>query len=266
MNGEVFLLLRALYSAASGMLAQQTNVDTISHNLSNVNTNGFKKSRVEFQDLFYAHIRPAVGGSQGIMVGQGSRLSSIQRIFSNGSLQATGNPFDIAIQGQGFFRVEQMDGVEAYTRDGAFRLDGNRRLITSNGEFVLGQNGRITIPPSADEIEITADGIIRYIDAQSHEGVLVDQISLAIFSSPSGLSAQGNSLWIATEFSGQAILVNPGRTDTGRLAQGHLEASNVQTVEEMISLIVAQRAYEINSKAVQSADDMMGMANNLRRG
>lgn len=259
-------MLRALYSAASGMLAQQTNVDTISHNLSNVNTTGFKKSRAEFQDLFYAHIRPAVSGSTGIMVGQGSRLSSIQRIFSNGSLQATGNPFDVAIQGPGFFRVEQTNGVEAYTRDGAFQLDGERRLITSNGDFVLGQDGRISIPQSAQEIEITADGTIRYVDEASGEGVVVDQISLAIFSSSSGLEAQGNSLWTATEHSGQATLVSPGRADTGRLAQRYLEASNVQTVEEMISLIVAQRAYEINSKAVQSADDMMGMANNLRRG
>lgn len=263
--GEVFALIRALYSAASGMMAQQVNMDTISNNLANVNTTGYKKGRAEFQDLLYVHVRPPISGDVGIMVGQGSRLSSIQRIFSNGSLQTTGNTYDVAIQGSGFFRVRRPDGTEAFTRDGSFRVDGERRLTTATGDLLLGESGPITIPERAVNPEITADGIVRYVDEASGQNLTIDRIKLAVFPNPAGLIALGDNQFRAADSSGAPDLLMPGQSDVGRLVQGFLEASNVQTVEEMVSLIVAQRAYEINSKAVQSADDMMGMANNLRR-
>lgn len=259
-------MLRALYSAASGMMAQQTNIDTISNNLANVNTTGFKKGRAEFQDLLYAHIRPPVTGDIGIMVGQGTRLSSINRIFSNGSLQPTGQPLDVAIQGGGFFRIQRKDGSAAYTRDGAFHLDGQRRLVTATGDFLLGKNGPITLPPNAVNPEITADGIVRYADQASGKTVEIDTLELAVFPNPSGLFGLGDNLYGASDASGAATLTAAGSSDSGRLVQGFLEASNVQTVEEMVSLIIAQRAYEINSKAVQSADEMLALANQLKRG
>lgn len=259
-------MLRALYSAASGMLAQQVNIDTISNNLANVNTTGFKKGRAEFQDLLYAHIRPPISGDTGIMVGQGTRLSSIHRIFSGGAMQVSGNPYDLAIQGSGFFRIQRPDGTEVYTRDGTFHLDGQRRLTTATGDLVLGEKGPITIPFKAANPEVTPEGLIRYADEASGQTVTIDKIKLAFFANPSGLFSLGDNLWGASGASGQAQVMDPGQHEVGKLVQGYLETSNVQTVEEMVNLIVAQRAYEINSKAVQSADDMMAMANNLRRG
>lgn len=258
-------MIRALYSAASGMLAQQTSMDTISNNLANVNTTGFKRARAEFQDLVYAHIRPPVDGDAGIMVGQGTRLSSIHRIVGNGALVSTGNPYDMAIQGQGFFRVQRADGTELYTRDGAFHLDGQRRLATATGELLLGEQGPITIPADAVNPEVTQDGVIRYSDSKGRS-VVVDRVKLAVFANPSGMNSLGSNLWGAADASGQAALADAGSSEIGRITQGYLEGSNVQAVEEMVNLIMAQRAYEINSKAVQSADEMMGIANNLRRG
>lgn len=257
-------MLRSLYSAASGMLAQQVNIDTISHNLANVNTTGYKKARAEFQDLLYAHLRPPSPTQNGIMVGQGSRLSAIQRIFSGGSLQATSNTYDLAIQGSGFFRVQRQDGSVAYTRDGAFHLDGDRRLVTATGDYLMGEKGLVTIPLKAVNPEITRDGFIRYAD-ENGQSVIVDRVNLAVFANPSGLVSLGDNLWGSTDASGVARVMEPGLVEVGKIVQGYLEASNVQTVEEMVNLIVAQRAYEINSKAVQSSDEMMAMANNLRR-
>lgn len=258
-------MIRALYTAASGMIAQQVNMDTISNNLANVNTTGYKKGRAEFQDLLYAHIFPPISAEAGIMVGQGARLSSIHRIFAGGSLQATGNPFDVAIQGNGFFRVRRSDGTEAFTRDGSFRLDGERRLVTASGDLLLGDQGPIKLPERAVNPEISVDGFIRYVDETSGQTLTVDKIKLAVFPNATGLMALGNNLWGASDASGRPQALTPGSNEVGKLVQGFLEASNVQTVEEMISLIVAQRAYEINSKAVQSADEMMALANNLRR-
>lgn len=258
-------MLRALYSASSGMMAQQVNIDTISNNLANVNTTGFKKGRAEFQDLLYAHIRPPVTGDAGIMVGQGARLSSINRIFSNGSLQPTGQPLDLAIQGGGFFRIQRKDGSDAYTRDGSLHLDGQRRIVTATGDFLLGQNGPITLPAKAVNPEITAEGVVRYADLDTGKSVDVDQIELAVFPNPSGLFGLGDNLYGASDGSGEPTVLAAGPSEAGRIIQGFLEASNVQTVEEMVSLIMAQRAYEINSKAVQSADEMLGLANQLKR-
>ncbi len=258
-------MLRALYSAASGMMAQQTNIDTISNNLANVNTTGFKKGRAEFQDLMYAHIRPPIVGDVGIMVGQGSRLSSISRIFANGSLQPTGQPMDLAIQGGGFFKVQRKDGTIAYTRDGAFHLDGQRRLVTAVGDLLLGKDGPITLPEAAVNHEVTADGIVRYANQETGETSELGTIELAVFPNPSGLFGLGDNLYAASDASGKPTAMPAGNSVSGRIVQGYLEASNVQSVEEMVSLIVAQRAYEINSKAVQSADEMLGIANQLRR-
>lgn len=270
-------MLRALYTAASGMIAQQTNMDTVSHNLANVNTTGFKKGRAEFQDLLYTQLQSPVraDAAVGISVGQGARLSSVQRIFGGGSLQVTGEDYDVAIQGEGFFRVRRADGSIAYTRDGSFRLDGQRRLVTAGGDLLLGANGQpIIIPSEAADVEITAEGTVRYADnakaADPNQAagatVVIGRIALAVFPNPAGLDAMGDNLWAATANSGQAQNMNPGDKGAGRLAQGSLEGSNVQAVEEMVNLIVAQRAYEINSKVAQSADEMMSMTNNLRRG
>lgn len=258
-------MLRSLYAAASGMIAQQVNMDTISNNLANVNTTGFKRGRAEFQDLLYAHLRPPAAGDVGIMVGQGTRLSSINRIFADGTLQTTGNPFDLAIQGGGFFRVRRPDGTEVYTRDGAFRLDNERRLVTATGDLLLGDEGPITIPENASNPEITADGMVRYVDESSGQQLTIGKLKLAVFPNPAGLIALGNNHWGISDTSGAPAALMPGQREVGRLVQGYLEGSNVQTVEEMVNLIIAQRAYEINSKAVQSSDDMMAIANNLRR-
>jgi flagellar basal-body rod protein FlgG len=280
-HGEVIALLRALYTAASGMMAQQLNIDTVSHNLANVNTTGFKKGRVEFQDLLYTQVQPAARNeTAGIAVGQGARLSSIQRIFPGGSLQASGGDFDLAIQGDGFFRVQQADGSVSYTRDGSFRLDAQRRLVTAEGDLLLGAKGPITIPAQATNVEIGMDGPVRYADntkaaAASQAGnqtaaaqatVVIDRVQLAVFPNQAGMESLGNNLWGATGAAGRPTILGPGEKEAGTLAQGYLEGSNVQAVEEMVNLIMAQRAYEINSKVVQSADEMMGMANSLRRG
>lgn len=266
------------------MVAQQTNIDTISHNLANVNTTGFKKGRAEFQDLLYTQIMPpARGENQGILVGQGARLSNIHRIMNGGQLQVTGGDYDLAISGGGFFQVQQPDGTIAYTRDGAFQLDAERRLVTAQGHLLLGEDGPITIPVGATDVAIGADGRVTYQDvtkAATNQGanpdanpkayqqatVEIGRIQLALFPNPAGLAALGDNLWGATGASGEAIAATPGDKDAGRLVQSHLEGSNVQSVEEMVNLIMAQRAYEINSKVVQSADEMMSMTNNLRRG
>lgn len=272
-------MLRALYTAASGMVAQQTNIDTISHNLSNVNTTGFKKGRAEFQDLLYTQIMPpARGENQGIVVGQGARLSSIHRMMGGGTLMVTGSDYDIAISGPGFFQVERPDGSIAYTRDGAFHMDGDRQLVTANGDVVLGENGPITIPLDATDITVGSDGVIAYqksltssadatADPNGYKQATVEigRLQLAVFTNPSGLEALGDNLWGPTANSGDPSLLSPADQEAGRLVQGYLEGSNVQSVEEMVNLIMAQRAYEINSKVVQSADEMLSLTNNLRR-
>lgn len=274
-------MLRALFTAASGMVAQQTNIDTISHNLANVNTTGFKKGRAEFQDLLYTQIMPpARGENQGILVGQGARLSNIHRIMNGGSLQVTGGEYDVAISGNGYFQVQRADGTVAYTRDGAFHLDAERRLTTVQGDLLLGENGPIAIPASATDVAVGADGTVTYqdttraatskdmTDPQGYQQatVAIGRLQLAVFPNPSGLEALGDNLWGATAASGEATTAFPADKEVGRLVQGYLEGSNVQSVEEMVNLIMAQRAYEINSKVVQSADEMLSLTNNLRRG
>jgi flagellar basal-body rod protein FlgG len=261
-------MLRALWSAASGMEAQQMNIDNISNNLSNVNTTSFKKSKIEFQDLMYqtekaAGASTASGGQipTGVQFGHGSRVVATAKIFSQGSMQVTGVPLDVAIEGDGFFEVTQADGSAAYTRDGAFKLSSTGAIVTSDG---LAINGLDTIPAGASAITIGSDGSFSYEAAG--QTVTAAPVTLTRFPNPTGLKSIGRNLYVATESSGQPESGGvPGQNGFGTLAQGFLELSNVETVQEMVNMIVAQRAYEINSKAIQTADEMLGQANNLRR-
>lgn len=262
-------MMRSLWTAGSGMVAQQFNVDTIANNLANVNTAGFKKSRVDFQDLLYQTLRfggtPVTAGARlptGIELGHGVRPVAIQRIFSQGTVRQTDNPLDLLIEGEGFFSVLLPDGTVAYTRDGSFKKDGEGRIVTSDG-FLL--QPEILIPEDAVAISIGADGTVAVQRPGETEPEEVGVIELARFVNPAGLRAHGRNLFLPTAASGPAVEGRPGEPGFGSLAQGYLELSNVQVVEEMISMIVAQRAYEVNAKAIQASDEMLQAANNLRR-
>ncbi|MCL6449950.1 MAG: flagellar basal-body rod protein FlgG [Acetobacteraceae bacterium] len=263
-------MIRALWTAASGMLAQQLKVDTIANNLANVNTVGFKKNRVDFQDLLYTQLRLSGAVSQqevqlptGLEVGHGVRPAATQRLFGQGSLQQTENPLDLAIQGDGFFQIRLPDDTVAYTRDGTFKLDGEGRLVTSDG-YLLEWDGD-EIPPEALMINVAPDGTVTALMPGEDEPEELGQIELARFLNPAGLESLGANLYRATPASGEAEVGIPGEEGMGTLLQGYLETSNVQVVEEMVELIAAQRAYELTSRAIQSADDMLALANNLRR-
>ncbi|MDR3459833.1 MAG: flagellar basal-body rod protein FlgG [Verrucomicrobiae bacterium] len=260
-------MLRALYASASGMQSQQLNLDVISNNLANVNTTGFKESRPQFQDLLYDTTK-AAGSQQGggnqlpasLQVGQGSVPVATERIFTQGELSQTGGNLDIAIQGNGFFEVQMPDGTLAYTRDGAFKTDSQGRVVTSEGYPV--QGGFQPVPPGVTNITITTSGAATYTTASGSTNF---QIQLANFNNPGGLDAQGHNLYKETPASGTPQLGTPGANGYGQLEQGSLELSNVSVVQEMVNLILAQRAYEVNSKAVQAADEMMQTSNNLQR-
>lgn len=264
-------MLRALYTAASGMTAQQFNIDTISHNLANVNTTGFKKLRAEFQDLLYLTVRrPAAGGDEGsgapvgLDVGLGVRAAGTQMIFQQGNLQATGNSLDLALSGPGFFVVKGAGDEELYTRDGSFKLDAEGRLVTTDGYYVQGDGGEIEIPPEAKEITVARDGTISYITSDDSEPQEGGKLSVVQFVNPSGLEKLGHNLYRATASSGEAQQVEDVGSGNVAVEQGFLESSNVQVVEEMVNLITAQRAYELNSKAIQASDEMLRIANNIR--
>lgn len=267
-------MMRALWSASSGMTAQQLNVDVIANNLANVNTNGYKKSRVEFKDLIYETLRrpdvyqPGQGTPVAIQIGHGTRPSATTKAFKQGNLAQTDNTFDVAIEGDGFFVVERPDETYAYTRDGSFKIsmdDTERYLVTSEGFFVLDIDEEpIIIDEEFTDISISADGTITgKADDEIEE---IAQIGIVKFLNPEGLLAIGNNLFEETEASGEAIF-KEDETDPGygSILQGYLELSNVQVVEEMVNLITAQRAYEINTKAIQTSDEMLAQANNLRR-
>ena len=260
-------MLRALYSAAAGMQSQEMNLDVISNNLANVNTTGFKASKVEFQELLYQTTRaPGAdlgSGDQlptGIQVGEGSRPVATSRIFTNGDLSQTGEQLDVAIQGNGFFEVQMPDGSNAYTRDGAFKTDANGRIVTSDGYPVIG--GFQPVPAGTTNITIGSNGNVTYTGPT---GTTSFQVQLVNFNNPAGLQSQGNNLYTETVASGTPQLGTPGANGFGTLNQGYLELSNVNVVEEMVNLIQAQRAYEVNSKAVQAADEMMQQSNNMMR-
>ena len=260
-------MLRALYSSSAGMQSQQTNLDVIANNLANVNTTGFKKVKAEFQDLLYQTSRSA-GSDQGggntlptsLQIGHGSRLISTSKIFTNGELTQTGERMDIAIQGDGFFEVQLADGTQAYTRDGALKISSDGRVTTSDGLPL--QGGWQPIPAGTEQINIAPNGTVT---TKGASGAQSFQIQLVRFANPAGLEAAGRNLFKETGASGTPEIGNAAENGFGELQQGYLEMSNVKVVEEMVNMILAQRAYEVNSKAVQTADEMMQLSNNLRR-
>jgi len=261
--------MRALWTAATGMQAQQLTLDVVSNNLANVQTAGFKRSRVDFQDLVYETLQaPGASSAQGqeipsgFQVGHGSRAVSTQRLFIKGDLQQTGNTLDLAIEGDGFFQVQQPNGETAYTRAGTFKKDSQGRLVTSDGFPVLPE---ITLPQNATSVTVGVDGTVSVTIAGQTQPQTVGTMQLALFTNPSGLEGLGRNLFVNTQASGDATLGTPGTDGLGTLLQGFVESSNVNVVEEMVGLIVSQRAYEINSKAIQTADQMMQTANNIVR-
>ncbi len=260
-------MITALFSAATGMEAQETRVNVIANNLTNVNTTGFKRSRANFQDLMYQNAR-AVGSAAGddtevptgIQIGLGTRTASVDKIYTAGDMEKTGSDFDLAIEGDGFFQIELPSGETAYTRDGSFKKDSQGRLVTADGNPMEPQ---ITIPENATKIAIGQNGTVTaYIDNEA-EGVEVGTIELARFGNPSGLQSMGGNLQRESASSGQPILGTPASDGFGGIAQGFLENSNVSIMQEMINLIAGQRAYEVNSKAIRAADEMLQQTNQL---
>ncbi|MFO7173250.1 MAG: flagellar basal-body rod protein FlgG [Bacillota bacterium] len=259
-------MIRALYSAASGMAAQQVQTDVIANNLANVNTPGYKASRAAFEDLLYQELQAGPDTPGPVQLGNGVRLAATQRSFQQGSLTRTGEPLHVAIQGPGFLRVRREDGTEAYTRDGSLSLSGAGQLVTAQGLLVLSEFGTpIQVPPGAADVQIGSDGLVTYWDSQFQQRVPVGRIGLASFVNPGGLLALGGNLYQATPNAGAIQYGAPGQYGLGTLLPGHLENSNVEVVTEMVNLIVAQRVYELNSRALQSADEMLAMVNQLRR-
>jgi flagellar basal-body rod protein FlgG len=260
-------MVRALYSSATGMEAQQFNLDNIANNLANVNTTGYKKTKIEFQDLLYETTR-APGAEQGngtqlptgLQVGHGSRVVATSKVFTEGELTQTGERLDMAIQGDGFFQVQMPDGTLAYTRDGALKTGSDGRIITSDGLIV--QGGFQPIAAGTTGVTISSDGQVTTTSASGNQNF---QVQLYRFANPAGLLSVGANLYTESPASGTAESGTPGQNGFGSLQQGYLEMSNVKVVEEMVNMIVAQRAYEVNSKAVQAADEMMQQSNNLRR-
>ncbi|MBS1874779.1 MAG: flagellar basal-body rod protein FlgG [Acidobacteria bacterium] len=263
-------MIRALYSAGSGMTAQQMNIDNIANNLANANTTGFKARRAQFHDLLYQNVvQPgAAAGSQttvpsGLQLGLGTRPASNEVIFLQGNFQLTNNPLDAVIQGKGFFQVRRPSGELAYTRSGAFQVDRDGNLVTSDGDAIEPQ---ITVPQQAQSVTIATDGTVSYQLPGQTASQIAGQIQLANFTNPAGLNSIGNSLFTPTDASGEATVGNPGGQEgMGTLLQGYLEQSNVNVVEEFINMIVSQRAYEANSKVVKAADEMYSQVNNLRQ-
>jgi flagellar basal-body rod protein FlgG len=254
-------MMRALNTAATGMAAQQTNVDVIANNLANVNTTGFRKSRAEFEDLIYQTYRTpggTVGDDQrlptGIQLGEGVRTVSTTQIHMQGSLLQTGNSLDVAIEGSGYFQITRPGGQLAYTRSGDFKSDAEGRLMTVDGYMV---EPSIVIPTNATSITISATGQVSVTLPDQTTTQEVGQLTLANFVNPSGLQPIGRSLFVPSDASGQALVANPGLEGTGTLQQGYLEASNVEVVNEMIDLIASQRAYEVNQRVITTADEML---------
>ncbi len=257
----------SLYSAATGMEAQQLNLNTIANNLANVNTPGFKRSKIEFQDLLYQKPRASgadSGGGNlvptGVEVGNGSRVAATSKVFTQGQLTNTGEKLDLAIQGDGFFEVQRPDGTHGYTRDGSFKMNAQGQVVTVDGLPIL--SGFQPIPPGASSITIAEDG---QVTVQTSSGSTSFNVTLARFANPAGLRSLGGNLYEETAASGTPEAGKPGEQGFGRTIQGYVEASNVNIVEEMVNLIVAQRAYEINSKSIQTSDEMLQNIANMKR-
>ncbi|MFI5385210.1 MAG: flagellar basal-body rod protein FlgG [Fimbriimonadales bacterium] len=255
-------MMRALTTAGTGMIAQQFNLDTISNNLANVNTTGYKHERAEFQDLIYQTFKGSSTNSGAVQVGLGSTFSATGSDFSPGPLQPTSNSLDLAIAGNGFFQVQKPDGSLAYTRDGSFKRDANGLVVTSDGYPI---EPPITIPPNAITISISNTGVVTASLPGQNDQQTIGQMQVALFPNPAGLTRIGQNLYVAGGASGSVQLENPGSSGAGTLDSGVLEGSNVQVVEEMVKMIMAQRAYEINSKAIQTSDQMLATINNLKQ-
>lgn len=261
-------MMRSLFTAATGMESQQITIDTISNNLANVNTTAFKRSRANFHDLLYQTLR-APGQSStagtvvpsGVQIGAGSRVSSVEKLFNEGAIRITNKSTDLMIEGQGFFRVQKDDGNIAFTRDGSFKIDNTGRVVTAEGFPLVPE---IVVPENitADKVYVGLDGTVTArIGAEAQE---IGQIVLANFINPAGLESLGRNLYADTPASGEAIQGQPNTQGFGRIGQGELEASNVNIVEEMVNMISGQRAYEINSKVIQTGDQMLQQTNNIR--
>ncbi len=259
-------MIRSLWTAASGMAAQQTNMDVISHNLANANTTGYKRSRANFEDLMYQNITPPGAETAnntkvlaGIQLGMGAKTVSVDKIYSQGNFAQTGNPYDIAIEGGGFFKV--LRGTEeVYTRAGAFKVDQEGNLCDAEGNRLQPE---ITIPAEAANVSIDAGGTVTAVD-QGGKVLSTQEITLYDFANPTGLLNIGSNYGIPTEASGEAESGTPGSESLGTLLQGYLENSNINVVEEMVNMIVGQRAYEANSKVIKAADEMLQLANNVK--
>ncbi|EHP38979.1 flagellar basal body rod protein FlgG [Cupriavidus basilensis OR16] len=254
-------MIRSLWIAKTGLDAQQTQMDVISNNLANVSTNGFKRGRAVFEELMYQTIRQpgALSSDQttlpsGLQLGTGVRPVATERIHTQGNPQQTGNSKDVAVIGQGFFQVTMPDGTTAYTRDGSFQTDQNGQLVTSSG-FVI--QPAITLPANYTSLTVARDGVVSVTQPGSTANVQVGQLQLATFANPAGLESLGENLYVQTDASGAPNTTVPGLNGSGTLQQNYVEASNVNVVEELVSMIQTQRAYEINSKAVQTSDQML---------
>jgi flagellar basal-body rod protein FlgG len=254
-------MMRSLWISKTGMEAQQTQLDTISNNLANVSTNGYKRSHAVFEDLMYQNLRQAGSNNSeqatlptGLQVGLGTRAVATSRMFSQGNLQQTGNSLDLAVRGQGFFQVQLADGTTGYTRDGSFQVSPQGQLVTNNGEVVA---PGITIPAGAQGITVGADGTVSVSIAGQTAPQSVGQLQLANFVNPAGLEPRGQNIFTETAASGAASTGAPGQNGMGAMTQGFVETSNVNVVEELVAMIQTQRAYELNSKAIQTSDQML---------
>lgn len=261
-------MLRSLQTAATGMDAQQSLVDTLSNNIANVNTTAFKRSRAHFNDLLYQNLRaPGLNSTagtivpSGIQVGNGVRLVAVEKMFQDGGVKVTGNDTDLMVRGKGFFRVQMPDGSISYTRDGTFKRAPDGRVVTAEGLSIIPE---IIVPPNATSLKVGFDGVTTVVVPGEAEPRNLGQIQIANFVNPAGLNAVGRNLYTVSPASGEPIVTNPGDNGTGSIGQGELESSNVNIVEEMVQMIMGQRAYELNSKVIKTGDDMLATTNQMR--
>ena len=260
-------MLESLYIGATGMQAQQANLDVIANNMANVNTTGFKRSRLDFEDLLYRAMPGTRSTAGPTVTGMGTSVATTDKVFTVGDVKQTSQPYDLAIQGQGFFELTLPDGSSAYTRNGVFHVTSDGSLVSQDGYPLA---AKITVPSDATAVTIGSDGQVQATVPSQQKPISLGQIELTTFVNPAGLQAMGDNLYVATtdgssaNSSGDPQSGAPGQGGMGTLTQGYLEVSNVNLIDEMVNLVVAQRAYEVNSKAVQAADEMMQQANNLR--
>ena len=261
-------MIRALWTASSGMQSQQVNMDVIANNLANVNSSGFKKSRADFQDILYQTNRVAgtsTNGGEvptGVQIGLGSRVAAVQKVFTTGDFQQTENELDVAIEGPGFFQVSLPDGSDAFTRSGALKKDSTGRLVTSDGYPLIPE---VVIPENTTSIAISESGRVEVMLDGENEATEVGNIQLVRFGNPGGLNSLGRNMYAETSTTGAPVTGTPGEDGFGTLTQGFLEGSNVNIMEEMVNMIAGQRAYEVNSKAIKTADEMLQMTSGLVR-